>query len=55
MSFDFTAMGFYALVCGALALIAPSASGWVIRAGFGVIVGLAAAALLPNMRGMIGY
>ena len=55
MIFDPTAMAFYAAVCGSLAAFAPSFGGRVMRAGLGIIVGLIAAAVLPMIRGMMGY
>lgn len=52
---DWTAMTFYAAVCGGLAVIAPSTGGWPLRAGIGIVVGLVAAVLLPFFKGMMGY
>ncbi|MEO0497005.1 MAG: hypothetical protein AAF141_06490 [Pseudomonadota bacterium] len=52
---DWTAMTFYAAICGSLAVIAPSTGGWPLRAGIGIFVGVVAAAVLPLFRGMMGY
>ncbi|MEM1366007.1 MAG: hypothetical protein AAGH82_09675 [Pseudomonadota bacterium] len=52
---DWTAMIFYAAICGGLAVFAPSSGTWPMRAGIGIIVGLGAAVLLPLFKGMIGY
>jgi hypothetical protein len=51
---DVTALVFYALVCGLLSLAAPTLGKPVLRLGIGAIVGIAAAALLPLLRGMLG-
>ncbi|MEO0636703.1 MAG: hypothetical protein AAFY73_08655 [Pseudomonadota bacterium] len=55
MSFDFTAIVFYAIICGGLAVAAPTATGWMTRASIGIAVGVIAAAILPLFRGMMGY
>lgn len=45
---------FYAVVCGVLSLFAPWLGGVLPRLATGAVVGLAAAALLPVLRGMMG-
>ena len=55
MTFDFTAMAFYAAVCGGLALVAPSASGWMMRAVIGSMVGVGGSAVLPASQVATGY
>jgi hypothetical protein len=44
---DTLTMGFYAIVCAALAALAPSVGSLVGRIVVGAVVGLAAAALWP--------
>lgn len=51
---DPIAMVFYAVVCAALAAFAPQRTGRVPRLALGAVVGLAAAALLPSLRGLLG-
>ena len=46
---------FYAAVCGVLSTLAPSLGGLIPRFAVGAVVGIAAAALLPVLRGMMGY
>ena len=55
MTLDFTAMAFYAAVCGGLALVAPSTGGWPVRVALGIIVGMTAATVLPLVQGAMGY
>ena len=55
MTFDPTAMLFYAVVCGSLAAFAPSVGGRVARAGIGAVVGLVAAAALATFKAKMGY
>jgi len=45
---------FYAVVCGALGLIAPNLGSPPIRLGVGAGIGVVAAALLPIIRGVLG-
>lgn len=47
-------MGFYAVVCGCLSAAAPSMSSRAVRLAIGALVGIAAAAVLPVLRGMLG-
>ena len=47
---------FYAVICGLLSVFAPNLGGALPRMAFGAVVGLAAAAVLPFIRGMmVGY
>lgn len=46
---------FYAIVCGLLSIFAPSLGGTVPRMAVGAVVGVAAAAALPIVRGIVGY
>lgn len=47
---------FYAAVCGLLSAVAPNLGGPAPRLAIGAVVGIAAAALLPLLRGMLtGY
>ena len=48
-------LAFYAVVCGLLSLVAPALGGMMPRVAVGAVVGLAAAAVLPMIRGMMGY
>ncbi len=53
---DAISLAFYATVCGILGVAAPSLGGGVVRLAIGAVVGVAAAALLPLLRGfMSGY
>jgi len=45
---------FYAVVCGLLSAFAPNLGGFPIRLAVGAAVGIAAAAALPFVRGMMG-
>jgi len=47
-------LGFYAVVCGALSVVAPSFPRLPVRLGIGAVVGLAAASVLPMLKGMMG-
>ncbi|MDJ1015838.1 MAG: hypothetical protein QNJ35_04925 [Paracoccaceae bacterium] len=51
---DPIALVFYAVVCGLLSAFAPNFGGRMQRLGIGAAVGVAAAAFLPVLRGMIG-
>lgn len=51
---DPVTMTYYAAVCAALGLGAGSLRSSVLRVALGVVVGLAAAALLPSVRGALG-
>ena len=47
---------FYAVICGLLSLFAPNLGGAMPRMAVGAVVGIAAAAALPFLRGMmVGY
>ncbi|MEO0343219.1 MAG: hypothetical protein AAF198_07255 [Pseudomonadota bacterium] len=48
-------LGFYALICGFLSLVAPSLGGLIPRFALGAGVGLGAAAVLPLIQGAMGY
>jgi hypothetical protein len=54
MSFDLTAMAWYAVICGALSALAPSFGGRGLRIVLGGIVGILAATTLPAVRAMLG-
>ena len=45
---------YYGAICGCLSLVSPRLSPWFVRAVAGVVVGLAAAAALPALRGALG-
>lgn len=45
---------FYAVICGGLGLVAPNLGSPAIRLGVGAGIGIAAAALLPIIRGILG-
>jgi len=47
-------MIFYAIVCGVLGWAAPSMGQPLVRLTIGAVVGIAAAALLPVVRGLFG-
>ncbi|MCG6901742.1 MAG: hypothetical protein LJE68_03590 [Rhodobacter sp.] len=51
---DPIALGFYALVCGGLSVIAPNFPRLPVRLGIGAVVGLVAATVLPWIKGMLG-
>lgn len=55
MSFDATAIVWYAAVCGALSALAPGFGGRIARLAIGAIVGVIAASVLPLIRSMMGY
>ncbi len=46
---------FYAVICGLLSLFAPQLGGMVPRLAVGAVVGVAAAIVLPLLRGAFGY
>lgn len=52
---DPISLAFYAIVCGILSLVAPNFGGMAPRLAIGAAVGIAAAAVLPFVRGMMGY
>lgn len=52
---DFTAIAWYAAICGALSAFAPLFGGRIARVVIGATVGILAASLFPLMRSMIGY
>jgi ABC-type transport system involved in cytochrome c biogenesis permease component len=51
---DVTALIFYAIVCGLLSLASPTMDKPLTRLAIGALVGIAAAALLPALRGLFG-
>lgn len=51
---DVTALVFYATVCGALGWAGPRLGAPLVRLGIGAAVGLAAATLLPIIKGAMG-
>ncbi|MEC3862621.1 hypothetical protein VK792_15120 [Mesobacterium sp. TK19101] len=51
---DPVTFGFYAAVCAVLGLLAPVLRSPLMRLIIGAFVGIAAAALLPTLRGMTG-
>lgn len=51
---DIIALGFYALICGLLSLLAPSFGTRFLRFGIGAAVGIAAAATLPIIKNALG-
>ncbi len=51
---DITSIGFYGVICGALAGAAPFLGAVWVRILIGAVVGAAAASVLPAIRGMIG-
>jgi hypothetical protein len=50
---DPVTLGYYALVCGALGVTAPRWRTPALRFLVGILVGLVAAALLPQIRQML--
>ena len=53
---DFIALGFYALVCGALSFAAPKLGRPFSRFVIGAGIGILAAAVLPIIKGILaGY
>ncbi len=48
-------LAFYAVVCGCLSAVAPRMPRLPIRLGIGAVVGIIAAAVLPSLKGMIGF
>lgn len=51
---DYTAMTFYALVFGALGVLAPRLPSFWQRFAVAALVGIVAAVLLPILRGALG-
>ncbi|MBO6602431.1 MULTISPECIES: hypothetical protein [Paracoccaceae] len=51
---DLMAMIFYAVICGLLGLAGPRLGAPLLRLGIGAGVGIAAAAILPVIRGIMG-
>ena len=47
-------LGFYAIVCASLSVVAPRFARLPVRLGIGAAVGLVAASLLPVLRGALG-
>jgi hypothetical protein len=54
MSFDLTAIAWYAVICGVLSALAPSFGGRPARIAIGGLVGIVAATALPALRGLLG-
>jgi len=54
MSFDGTAIAWYAVICGILSALAPSFGGRLVRVSVGALVGIVAATVLPLLRGLTG-
>ena len=54
MSFDITTSGFYAIICGVLAAVAPNYSSRMARAVAGILTGIVAANILPPLRTALG-
>ena len=52
---DPISLAFYAVVCGVLSLAAPTLGSALPRLAVGACVGIAAAAVLPVIKGMMGY
>ena len=50
-------LSFYAVVCGALSIVAPNLGGFIPRLAIGAVVGIVAATVLPLARGVLelGY
>lgn len=51
---DVLSLVFYALICGLLAVFAPNLGSRAMRMGVGAVIGIAAAAILPVLRGAFG-
>ena len=51
---DYTAMAFYALVCGGLGVLAPRMPSFWQRFAVAALVGIVAALVLPILRGALG-
>lgn len=51
---DIISLVFYAVVCGALSIFAPNLGSTFTRMGIGAVVGIAAAAILPMLKGAMG-
>ena len=54
MTFDGITIAYYAVVCGALAVLAPRVRSGLQRIILGAGVGVIAATLFPTLRGMTG-
>ena len=52
---DLISVGFYAVICGSLSVLAPNFGNAAIRMGVGAVVGIAAAIILPMIRSSMGY
>ena len=52
---DPISLAFYAVICGLLSLFAPNFGGMFPRLVVGAVVGIAAAAVLPTLKTMMGY
>ena len=49
---DPVSLAYYALICGALAVVAPALNTIFKRLALGIAIGLIAAASLPALRGL---
>jgi hypothetical protein len=47
-------IGFYAIVCAGLSAVAPRVPRLPVRLAIGAVVGVIAASVLPQIKGMIG-
>ena len=52
---DVVNLAFYAIVCGVLGWAGPNLGAPLVRLGIGAGVGVAAAALLPQLKSLVGY
>ncbi|MEM9425553.1 MAG: hypothetical protein AAGA06_02525 [Pseudomonadota bacterium] len=52
---DPISLTFYAVICGLLSMFAPKLGGRMPRLAIGAVVGVAAATILPILRGTLGY
>ena len=51
---DLFTISFYASLCALIGLVAPRFRRWYARLIFGAVLGMAAAALLPQIRALAG-
>ncbi len=52
---EWTALTFYAVVCGALSTVSPALTSPLVRLVSGAAVGVVAATVLPVLQGIIAY
>lgn len=52
---DFSAIAWYAAICGVLSALAPVFGGRTTRLVIGAVVGIIAASFFPLIKGMFGY